>query len=92
MSFDATSAAVAQAARMAAQLGAAHPEFWPETIRALMVHSAEWTEPMLAAFGRTPGKKERYELIRRFGYGVPNLERATASARDCLALFAQMEI
>lgn len=90
--FDATSAAAAQAARMAAQLAAQHEDYWPETIRALMVHSAEWTEPMLAAFRNTPLKRARYELIRRFGYGVPSFERANACARNHLALVAQAEI
>jgi hypothetical protein len=90
--FEATSAAAAQAARMAARLTAEHPEFWPETIRAMMVHSAEWTAPMLKALGDTSGKRARYELVRRFGYGVPNFERANASALNHLALFAQAEI
>lgn len=27
---------------------AEYPEFWPETIRALIVHSAEWTNAMLS--------------------------------------------
>jgi hypothetical protein len=90
--FDATSAAAAQAARMAAQLAAEHPQYWPETIRALMVHSAEWTQPMLNELGGTPGKRGRYDLVRRFGYGVPSFERATASALSHLALFAQVEI
>jgi hypothetical protein len=90
--FDATSAAAAQAARLATRLMADHPEFWPETIRGLMVHSAEWTQPMLAEFCARPGKKDRYELIRRFGYGVPDYDRATASAANSLALFAQAEI
>ena len=36
---NATSAATALASRMAAQIMAEYPEFWPETIRALMVHS-----------------------------------------------------
>jgi hypothetical protein len=92
VSFEATSAAAAQAARMAARLMAEHPDYWPETIRALMVHSAEWTEPMLAAIGNTPGKRDRYELIRRFGYGVPDFDRANASALNHLALLAQAEI
>jgi Subtilase family len=90
--FEATSAATAQAARLAARLAAEHPKYWPETIRAMMVHSAEWTEPMLAALGGTSGKRARYELVRRFGYGVPNFERANASALNHLALFAQAEI
>jgi len=90
--FQATSAAAAQAARMAAQLTAAHPNFWPETIRGLLIHSAEWTEPMLNAIDTAPTKKDRYESIRRFGYGVPNIDRANSSANNSLALFAQSEI
>jgi hypothetical protein len=43
--FEATSAAAAQAARMAARLAAQHPDYWPETIRA-----------MLAALGDAPGR------------------------------------
>jgi hypothetical protein len=92
VAFDATSAAAAQAARMAARLSAAHPDYWPETIRALMVHSAEWTQPMLTAFNDTPLKRGKYELVRRFGYGVPDFDRANASANNHLALVAQAEI
>ena len=58
----------------------------------MMVHSAEWTAPMLTELGDTPGKKARYELIRRFGYGVPSFERANASALNHLALFSQADI
>ena len=47
---------------------------------------------MLAAFSSTPLKRARYELIRRFGYGVPSFERANACARNHLALIAQAEI
>jgi hypothetical protein len=92
VAFDATSAATAQAARMAAQLQAQHPDYWPETIRALMVHSAEWTEPMMASMDGTPARRDRYPLIRRFGYGVPDFDRANASARNHLAMVAQAEI
>lgn len=87
--FDATSAAAAQAARMAAQIAAAHPDYWPETIRAMMVHSAEWTPVMMAELDSTPSKRTRYEMVRRFGYGVPNFDRANASASNHVALFAQ---
>jgi len=92
VSFDATSAAAAQAARMAAQLQALHPDYWPETIRAMMIHSAEWTAPMIASLDGAAGKRARYELIRRFGYGVPDFYRANASATNDLALFTQTEI
>lgn len=90
--FQATSAATANAARLAAQVTAAHSNYWPETIRALIVHSAEWTAPMLADFEACPSRSERSEVVRRFGYGVPDFDRATASARDHLALVAQSEI
>ncbi|MGN7735320.1 S8 family peptidase [Ensifer sp. 22564] len=90
--FQATSAATAQAARMAARLTAEYPDYWPETIRALIVHSAEWTEPMLEQLNGPVGKKDRYPLVRRFGYGVPDFGRASASARDHLALIAQADI
>lgn len=90
--FDATSAATAQAARIAARIAADHPEYWPEMIRALMVHSGEYTEQMRSELDAQPGLRERYALIRRFGYGVPDFERATASARDQVALVAQSEI
>lgn len=90
--FDATSAATAQGARIAARIAADHPEYWPEMIRALMVHSGEYTEHMRSAFDAQPGLRERYALVRRFGYGVPDFERATASAQDQVALVAQSEI
>jgi hypothetical protein len=88
VAFSATSAAAAQAARMGAMLSAAYPDMWSETIRALVVHSAEWTGPMVSSL-REVGKRERYMLLRRFGYGVPSYERAAASASNHLALVAQ---
>lgn len=90
--FQATSAASAQAARLAAQIAADHPDYWPETVRGLIVHSAEWTQLMLEAFDGSDGKKQNYEIVRRFGYGVPDYDRATASANNHLALFAQAAI
>lgn len=83
-----TSAATALATRMAAVLMAYYPDYWPETIRALMVHSAEWTEKMLERF--SPQKKKDYEnLLRYSGYGVPDLNRALWSAENTVTLIAQ---
>lgn len=90
--FQATSAASAQAGRLAARLISEHDEYWPETIRALMVHSAEWTGAMKAEFLNSNGSRENYPLVRRYGYGVPDFDRANASANDQLALVAQSEI
>lgn len=89
--FSATSAATAQAARLAAMLSAAYPDMWPETIRALIIHSAEWTEAMTASLDGA-NKRDAYSLLRRFGYGVPSFERASASADNHLALIAQNTI
>ncbi|SDY88385.1 Subtilase family protein [Citreimonas salinaria] len=90
--FHATSAATALASRMAAQIMAKHPAYWPETVRALMVHSADWTQPMKAEFAHASGKTTRSALRRRFGYGMPSLQRALASASNDLALVSQAYI
>ena len=86
--FWATSAATALAARMAAHIQAEYPEFWPETVRALMVHSAEWTPEMLLG-ARKGTKSDIAHVLRRFGYGQPNLSRALASARNRATLICQ---
>ncbi|TKV43473.1 MULTISPECIES: S8 family peptidase [Sphingobium] len=91
-SFWATSAATAQAARLAAQIAADHPDYWPETIRALMVHSARWTPLMTEAIAACAAKRDKADCLRRYGYGLPDLARARASAIDDLALVAQREI
>jgi hypothetical protein len=70
-----TSAASALAARMAAQIWAEHPQLWPETVRALMVHSAEWTKAMTDHLAEIDKKA----LVRRYGFGVPDLARALRS-------------
>jgi Subtilase family len=70
-----TSAATALAARMSAQILVERPESWPETVRALIVHSAEWTPRMKAHLGTLDTK----DLLRRYGFGVPSLHRALQS-------------
>ncbi len=91
---NATSAATALAARMAAHIRAAYPDFWPETVRALMVHSAEWTEAMRREFlpNRNPTKQDYLNLVRSCGFGVPDTNRALWSATDSLTLIAQERI
>lgn len=90
--FWATSSASAQAASLSAQIMAKHPDLWPESIRALMIHSAEWTPAMRARLDACAAKKERIQLVRTFGYGVPQINRALASAQNDLALIAQAHI
>jgi len=83
-----TSAATALATRMAAILMAQYPDYWPETIRALIVHSAEWTEKMRERF-RLQKKRDYENLLRYAGYGVPDLNRALWSAENTVTLIAQ---
>lgn len=88
--INATSAATALATRMAAQLMGAYPELWPEAIRGLIVHSAEWTEEMLNRFlPKNPTKDNYRDLVRTCGFGVPSLERAEWSVANSLTMLAQ---
>ena len=91
-SFRMTSASTAQAANFAAQIQTLYPEYWPETIRALMVHSAEWPDELKRQFARDNSKTEMKKVLRACGYGVPNLERALYCATNSLTLIAEAEI
>ena len=87
---NATSAATALAARMAAQVMATYPELWPETVRALIVHSAEWTPAMRQAhLPRARAKQHYRQLVQRCGYGVPDLERALWTVANSLTMVIQ---
>ena len=85
----ATSAATAQVARMGAMIQADYPDFWPETLRALIIHSAKWTRAMRTHLDDAEGRRARALLVRRYGFGVPHLDRALRSANDSLTLVAQ---
>ncbi len=84
--FGDTSGAAALAAKLAAEIATEYPAYWPETIRALIAHSADYSQAMLGGNNRIfPNSgAEKKLLLRRYGYGVPNLERALYSASNCL--------
>lgn len=85
-----TSAATSRAAHIAASVSAEYPSLWPETIRGLIVHSAEWTQAMRDRFSAAgPARQQREALVRRYGFGVPDLERCLRSATDALTLIVQ---
>jgi len=88
-----TSASCALVSREAAMLMAEYPALWPETIRGLLVHSAEWTPKMFARFGilfeQHSPKLAKEIMLRSVGYGVPDLERARYSANHVLTLIGQ---
>jgi subtilisin family serine protease len=87
--FNGTSAACARASHLAATIMAEYPSLWPETVRALIVHSARWTSPMEAQLAAAGTRDGIMNLLRRYGYGVPDEERALKSASDALTLVLQ---
>lgn len=89
-----TSAATAAAARMGALVLAEYPDLdlWPETIRAQLVHSGRWTPAMEAQFSQCSRRDQRGLLLRCYGFGVPDLDRALYSLRHQLTLVIQERI
>lgn len=84
-----TSAAAALAARLGTILQVEYPNLWPETIRGLLVHSAQWTTAMQKRFKPLNTRRQRELLLRCFGFGVPNLSDAIWSATNRLTLIAE---
>lgn len=86
ISFGDTSGAAALASKMAAELRTMYPNYWVETIRGLMVHSADWTDAMIR------NAKDKRNLLRTVGYGVPSIQKAKFSVENSLTLIAEREI
>jgi len=86
--FGDTSAAAALGSHLCAGVLVARPLLWPETVRALAVHSAEWTPAMRAQIeGATQSQKTA--MLRRYGWGVPDIARAVMSATDDATLMVE---
>lgn len=86
---NATSAATAQAARLAARAMAIYPTYWPETIRGLLTHTAEWTPAMRKRITDETKKGKRELLLRRYGWGVPTEESVENSAKNAVTMVVQ---
>lgn len=86
-----TSAAAAQAARFAAIVGVSYPELWPETTRALIVHSADWTDRMMQEFP-TNTKASVRDRLRCYGYGVPDFDKALWALNNQVSLVYQGQL
>lgn len=82
----ATSAATALAARLAAKIKCKNPDLSPLSIRALMIHSAEWTDEMKRQNTDENGRLNIHNLLHTCGYGVPTEKKAIVS-EDCYATF-----
>lgn len=87
--FGDTSGAAALGANLAAGIMAARSTLWPETVRALIVHSAEWTPAMRQRFDAAGSQSQKLAMLRRYGWGVPDLGRALMSATNDATLMVE---
>jgi hypothetical protein len=87
--FGDTSAAAALGGNLSAGIMSARPELWPETVRGLIVQSAEWTSAMRTRFDAAPSQAQKLALLRRYGWGVPDLTRALLSAANDATLMIE---
>lgn len=92
-----TSPATAQAANIAAKIIDLYPDIRAETVRALIVHSANWTKAMIRQVFKNKKiekttKNERRQLLRIVGYGVPDLDNALYSASNSVNLVVEDNI
>jgi hypothetical protein len=78
-----TSEATARAARLAARIWVVEPNLRPETVRGLIVHSANWTEAMLSQF------QNANDRLLACGYGVPDEALAVECARDLATVIVE---
>lgn len=95
--FRATSAASALAANLAATIQAAYPHLRPETIRGLLVHSARWSDSMLAGLNphrayNGESRKRLVRLLRSCGYGEPSVDRSVFSSQQEVTLLREDEL
>lgn len=88
-SANATSAATARAARLAAVVMDRYPDYWPESIRGLLTHEAEWTPAMGRKVKADQPKKVRLEQLRRYGWGVPTEDAVLNSSAQAVTLVTQ---
>ena len=87
--FRDTSAATALAGNLVGKIWAQIPDRWPETIRGLLVHSAEWTPAMQNRWAEAHSVQQKRVLLRKYGYGVPSYSRALLSAANDLTLVVE---
>lgn len=87
-----TSPATAKASYIAAELQNKYPEAWPETIRALMIHSASWTPQIEAQLLESSSKTHKRNVLRSVGYGIPSLEKAIQCVEKRVNIIVQSDL
>lgn len=92
VTFNMTSAATALASRLAAQIMTQYPDAWPETVRGLIVHHANWTESQRAQYLTDNSQATKRKMLQTVGYGVVSPERALNSVRDGVTVMVQSSL
>lgn len=87
-----TSPASALGAQLAGCVSTGYPDLWPETVRGLIAHSAEWSDQMYGQITGLAGRRQIEALLSVYGYGSPNYGRLMWSADNSLTLLAQSEL
>lgn len=87
-----SSAAAAQVSELSAAIWAKYPDLWPESVRGLIVHSAAWTPQMLNLHPPKKNRDEGQSLLRCFGFGIPDRERALHSFDNGLTILIEDEV
>ena len=86
-----TSPATAALAHLVSEIGTQYRHLWPETIRALVVHSARWS-PLMITQTQQNDRRSKVTALRRYGWGMPNRGRALRSAANAVTLIVQDRI
>ncbi len=83
-----TSAAAAEVARLCARLSDRYPNYWPETLRALVIHGARYTPTMLAQLPLVRLMRHKLNILKRYGFGAisPNNSLESTTTRPTLVL------
>lgn len=84
-----TSAAAAEVARICAHIRARYPDYWEETVRALVIHGARFTSRMQAQVPAGANKTDMKDLLRTFGFGQVSMQNSLASAEEAPTLILQ---
>ena len=85
--IDATSAATALATRLASNIKYHNPSLTALTIRALIIHSASWTEDLIRQF-----ENDKITLLHVCGYGIPCESKAIMSEDSYVTFISQQVI
>lgn len=90
--FIETSAATAMASNFVSKVWSQYPDYLPETIRALVIHSAQWPKKILDRYYPFKNKQAVENILRTAGYGYPDISKAISSGDKSVNLVIEENI